>query len=171
MNDALAVEEAEGDEDLADDEGGVLLLDRAALHLRARGRVQVQLQGRRQVEGEGGAWTHEGADAAAAGKVHGDPELVAVEVRAVVEGDVVAGGIAELGEEGDLALDLGDVVVGRVEVDDLEGDDGARVVVDALIDAAVRALADELLPGKELGDVLVALCPVGCEDSRADGGH
>ena len=55
MNDALTVKEAEGDEDLADDEGGVLLLDRAALHLRARGRVQVQLQGRRQVAGEGGA--------------------------------------------------------------------------------------------------------------------
>lgn len=58
---------------------------------------------------------------------------------------IVALGILELREQGDLALDVRDVVVGRVELDALERDHLARRVVHALVDLPVRALADNLL--------------------------
>lgn len=137
VDDALAVEEREGDEYFADDEDDVLFCDRTRLHLQR----QVMNEG----EGAEGWWPYQSPDAASACKVHCDPEFSAVEVRAMVEGDVVPRSVPHLGEERDFLLDLGDVVVGRVEVDHLERDDEAGWGVDRLEDAAIGSLADELL--------------------------
>ena len=62
---------------------------------------------------------------------------------------IVPLGVLELREQRDLALDLRNVVVGRVELDALERDHLARRVVHALVDLPVGALADDLLAGAE----------------------
>ena len=63
--------------------------------------------------------THQSPDAATTSEVHSNPKLIPVEVAAVVQCNVVLRSVAHLGEQGDLFLDLSDVIVRRVEVNDL----------------------------------------------------
>jgi hypothetical protein len=122
MDDALAVEVDECDQRLAHDDGNVLFLQRARLHLFARVSRLSELERK----------ADDGADGATGGKVHGEPELRLVHPTAVVGGAVVAFGVPQLREHGDFALDLRNVLVRRVELDDLDGHDRARGVVDAV---------------------------------------
>ena len=119
VDDGRLVEVVKADEDLAHDDGDVLLLETAV-----------------------GGGLHEREDAPALCVFHCDPDAGTVEEAAIILCDV--GRIAELGEEGDLALDVVHVVVGRVEVDDLERDDVPARNVDALVHGPVRTFANGL---------------------------
>lgn len=95
---------------------------------------------------------YQSSDRTARSEIHGDPQFVPLEVRSVVQGDVVPRGVPQFRQERDLFLDLRDVVVGRVEVDHFQRDDGPGRFVHALVHAAVRALADEFSPFEQFVD-------------------
>jgi hypothetical protein len=58
-----------------------------------------------------------------------------VQIASMIQRDIMPRGVPQLGEERDLALDLGDVIVWRVEVDHFEGHDGPSWVVDAFVNS------------------------------------
>ena len=68
--------------------------------------------------------------------------LTDLKVGAVVLGDK---GRVALREHHDLLLNVLDLILGLLEVDDLDGDHVLGPVVDALVDLAERAFADPLL--------------------------
>lgn len=93
---------------LADNNGNVVLADQAGLH-------------------EVGA-------AATGAKLHDDPELGALGVGAIVLGDV---GALQLGEDGDFLDNVLNLVLGVFNVNDFDGDGLAGALVDAVCVAAL----------------------------------
>ncbi len=64
----------------------------------------------------------------AGAELHDDPEIGSLEIRAMVLGDV---GRAEFGQDGDLEDDVLNLVLGVLDIDDLDGDRFACSLVDA----------------------------------------
>jgi hypothetical protein len=127
VNNGHLVQIAESDEDLSDYDRDVFLFEAAVLRR-----------------------FHERENASALGEFHDNPDARSIEVAAKVL--CYVGSIAELGQEGDLALDVADIVVGGVEVDDLEGDNVAGGDVPSLVYGAIRAFAYSLETLEELVD-------------------
>ena len=73
-------------------------------------------------------WLHEISTAAARAKLHDDPQLGALGKRAIVLCDIWR---LELREDGDLLDDILDLVLGALNVNDLDGDSFASALVDA----------------------------------------
>ena len=135
VDDALFVEIGQCNEDFAGDENDEALFDLpfgVRFHLE-EARTGTGHSGMAASSVRGGlsdcpvgpaeeCAAHQSTYTPSAGVVHRDPQLVPCDPAAVIEGDVVVLGIAELAEEGDLALDLANVFVVRmVEIDDLRG--------------------------------------------------
>lgn len=117
----FGVQVVEALENLAQDDGDVHLLEMAGLH---------------EVERR-----------AAAKVLHDDPQFGALQIGAVVLGDV---GRVALRENHDLLLNVLDLVLGLLQVDDLDGDHLLAAIVDALEHLAERAFAYSLLLGEDL---------------------
>lgn len=78
--------------------------------------------------------------------------------------------VPKLRQEGNLTLDLDDVILCCVEVDDLECQDGASGIMNTFVDGTVGALADDIEFGKQLLDGHVPVRLNVLEDSRGGGG-
>tara|TARA_B110001452_G_scaffold260984_1_gene259160 strand:- start:170 stop:517 length:348 start_codon:yes stop_codon:yes gene_type:complete len=73
--------------------------------------------------------------------LHHDPQLGAGDVGAVIARDVRR---VALRHHRDLLLDVVDLVLGLLQIDNLDGDDLARREIDAAVDLAERAAPDAL---------------------------
>jgi hypothetical protein len=127
MDDARLVDVGKCDEEFADGDDGVSLLDDIGF----------------------GSF-HERAHAAAAGKVHHNPDTRPIEVPAIVLRDVVPRP-SQLVQQGDFPLYILHIFVGSVEVDYFERDNVACGYMDATVYRTIRAFPDYFKLAIELG--------------------
>lgn len=98
--------------------------------------------------------TYERSEAATIGIVHDDPDLGPFHPATKVAADVVDAAfvVPRHGtQHADLALDIGRVVIGRIEIDDLESYDVVCLVVTSLVDGTKGSLTNFVDASEDLG--------------------